>query len=391
VFEYLQVYDSRERLMVGCADALLAGGAAAARLVSSGRSNGAPRRILLLRLERIGDLLMTLRAFEAVRARAADATIHLVVGTWNGSLAALLPWVNSLETVDVPWLVRHGAGATHKEILRRALGWRTRQFDLAINFEPDIRSNALLALSGAARRVGFFSGGGGALLTDALPYMPTDHTAANAMRLVDAALPGGANDAGERAFPRLPVPETARREAGRLLGEAASDKHPLIGIHPSGGRRIKQWDPDRFAEVAARLARESGATIVLTGAAEDRPLVDRVSAALPPDVRTIAVAGSLSVIVFAAVLERLRLLVVGDTGPMHLAAAVGTPVVTLFGPSDPARYGPLSDRARIVTADLWCRPCNRVRRPPERCLGHVPDCLRLVEVDAVCEAARTLL
>jgi lipopolysaccharide heptosyltransferase II len=390
VFDYLQVYDSRERLMVGCADALLAGSAAASRLFLRRGRRGTPRQILLLRLERIGDLLMTLRAFEAVRARSADAQIHLVVASWNRSVAALIPGIDSVETLDVPWLVRHGTGASTSELVRRALAWRKRHFDLAINFEPDIRSNMLLALGGAGRRVGFLSGGGGDVLTDALPYVPGAHTSANAMRLVDAALPAGNGRAGESAFPRLPVPETARHEASRLLGEA-SGHGPLVGIHPSGGRQVKQWDLDRFAEVGRQLARESGATIVLTGTSEDRPLVERVAAALPADVRTILLAGSLDLIVFAAVLERLRLLIVGDTGPMHLAAAVGTPVVALFGPSDPARYGPLAGRARIVTADLWCRPCNRVRRPPERCTGHVPDCLQMVKVDAVCEAARSLL
>jgi ADP-heptose:LPS heptosyltransferase len=85
------------------------------------------------------------------------------------------------------------------------------------------------------------------------------------------------------------------------------------------------------------------------------------------------------------------LLLVGDTGPMHLAAAVGTPVVALFGPSDPARYGPLSIRSRVVTADLWCRPCNRVRRPPARCQGRVPDCLNGIDAETVYVAADSLL
>ena len=93
----------------------------------------------------------------------------------------------------------------------------------------------------------------------------------------------------------------------------------------------------------------------------------------------------------AAVLRRLALLVTPDTGPMHLAAAVGTPVVGIFGPSDPVRYAPLSPRAAVVHADLWCRPCNRMRRPPRRCSNGTPDCLARVGVDAVVDAARHLL
>jgi ADP-heptose:LPS heptosyltransferase len=93
----------------------------------------------------------------------------------------------------------------------------------------------------------------------------------------------------------------------------------------------------------------------------------------------------------AAVLERLPVFVTGDTGPMHLAAAVGAPVVALFGPSIPARYAPLSARSRVVRIDLPCSPCNRIRLPPDRCRGHVPDCLDGIGVDAVLAAARGLL
>ena len=391
MFDHLQIYDARERSIVGCADALLTGCAAVARRFSFRRARQVPREILLLRLERIGDLLMTLGAIEAVRARAPGANIHLVVGSWNLSLARLVPGVDSCEPLDVPWLARQDAGASTGLLLRRAWAWRARGFDLALNFEPDIRSNLLLALGGAPRRVGFSSGGGGALLTDALTYAPSAHTAANALRVVDAALPPAAGATESKApHPRLPVPGAARQ------GPAASSATPTRiacswdSMRAAGGR-IKQWHPERFAEVATRLARDLDATIVLTGTAEDRPLVDRITSLLPPDVTKIDVAGSMELPVFAGLLERLNLLVTCDTGPMHLAAAVGTPVVALFGPSDPGRYGPLTDRASIVTADLWCRPCNRVRRPPARCMGRVPDCLSGIDVETVCRAAAALL
>jgi ADP-heptose:LPS heptosyltransferase len=92
-----------------------------------------------------------------------------------------------------------------------------------------------------------------------------------------------------------------------------------------------------------------------------------------------------------AVVAALDLLVTGDTGPMHIAGAVGTPVVALFGPSDPKRYGPRSDHERIVRVDLWCSPCGLVRLPPERCRGHVPDCMDGILVDVVVGHALDLL
>jgi ADP-heptose:LPS heptosyltransferase len=157
-------------------------------------------------------------------------------------------------------------------------------------------------------------------------------------------------------------------------------------VHVSGGRLIKQWDPDRFAELAARLARSCGATIVLTGSAADRPLVEPVVRAVPAG-HVLDLAGALDLPELAALLERLDLFVTGDTGPMHLAAAVGTPVVAVFGPSDPARYAPADPMHRIVRLDLPCSPCNRIRLPPARCAGHIPDCLAGIDVERVFRAA----
>jgi ADP-heptose:LPS heptosyltransferase len=83
--------------------------------------------------------------------------------------------------------------------------------------------------------------------------------------------------------------------------------------------------------------------------------------------------------------------VTSDTGPMHLAAAVGTPLVALFGPSDPRRYGPVGSEAHVLRVDLPCSPCGQVRLPPERCRGHVPDCMDGIQVAAVVGAATALL
>ena len=171
---------------------------------------------------------------------------------------------------------------------------------------------------------------------------------------------------------------------------AASGPGPIVAIHTSGGRAIKQWEPDRFAAIAATLANTHGARILLTGSATDRPLTDVVKAAVPAD-RLIDVVGNADLLVLAALLERVELLITGDTGPMHLASAVGTPVVAVFGPSDPVRYAPSGVSDRVVRVDLPCSPCNRIRLPPARCVGHTPDCLVGVSVDRVLEAALSVL
>jgi len=428
MFDHLQVYERRERWAVGLADVALRALAAPAKLRHAPPAEAAPRRILVLRLERIGDLLMTFDALARLRASLPSARIDLVVGSWNEPLAHAMAVAHRVDLLDAPWLARDQSGASSARLLSHARGWRRHGYDLAINLEPDIRSNLLLWLSGAPRRVGYDTGGGGATLTEAAAYDPSLHTHDNAVRLVELAIsavstaelragePGAGNSrmgadasrggsppglksqpaSGESRQPRqtgeclrLQLPEASRERAGRLLAPAAGAL--CIGLHASGGRPVKQWHSGRFAEVATALAREYGATMVLTGTSHDTTIVRDVQAAIPSDVRVVNLSGQADLLDLAAVLERLAVFVTGDTGPMHLAAAVGTPVVALFGPSDPVRYAPRTVTSCIVRIDLPCSPCNRIRLPPERCRGHVPDCLDGIGVDHVIAAVRELL
>jgi ADP-heptose:LPS heptosyltransferase len=142
--------------------------------------------------------------------------------------------------------------------------------------------------------------------------------------------------------------------------------------------------------VASTLVRSHGATIVLTGSDADRPLSDVVKSVVPAD-HLVDVVGDADLLVLAALFERVDLLLTGDTGPMHLASAVGTPVVAVFGASDPRRYAPRGASDRVIRVDLPCSPCNRIRLPPARCVGHTPDCLVAVSVDRVLEAVLSVL
>jgi ADP-heptose:LPS heptosyltransferase len=399
VFQHLQIPYRDERWAVGLADAgLRALSLAAAPFLLARAVAKSPERILLLRLERVGDLLMVLDAIAMVRRMAPRARIDLVVGSWNVALARLIETVDSVEALDVPWMVRGDRGLAWSALARRALAWRGRRYDLAINFEPDIRSNALLALSGATQKVGFVSGGGGSLLTEGIQPDPKAHVAANARTLVARAFgeSGLVTSAEARPEPSgtyrgiLKIPEDARRRAAELVG-GASPADLMIGLQPAAGRQIKEWDPVRFAEVGAHLARTRGAKIILIGSTGDRRALDAVRAAWPANLPLAELPPDTDLVVLGGVLERLALFITGDTGPMHLAAAVGTPVLAIFGPSLPTRYAPLSTQSRIVRIDIPCSPCNLMRRPPTRCVGHVPDCLSGIESMRVINIATEML
>jgi lipopolysaccharide heptosyltransferase II len=432
VFPHLHIYNRWERMVVGVGDWAFAGVAVLERLfrrdalgLPPRRYVPPPKRILLLRLERIGDLLMTLDAIAAVRSLAPQSEIDLVVGSWNRGIAEAIPHVNGVITLDLPWMARESEGLQLAALVRRAEEWAPRNYDVAINFEGDARSHFLMWRSRAPVRIGFDMAGGGPLLTHPVRFDPTRHTAENALTLVAVAAPlltavpvsplaaqqpgptvvslGGSDQrvVSDRSVhvPSQPslnallrLPEDAAARAAARLEEEGLGGRPIIGLHAGGGREIKQWPPERFGEAVGRLARETSAAVMLTGAASERALVDRARASLPAGVPVIDLTDSGSLIDLAALLARCRLYVSGDTGPMHLAAAVGTPVVAVFGPSDPRRYAPLVRARRVVQIHdtLPCAPCNMIRLPPERCRGVVPDCLAGLSTQLVYEAVRSL-
>ena len=238
----LQIPDLGERTLVRAADAALAVASTIARpfIAPRRRASRTPRRILLLRLERIGDLVMALEAIRDVRALAPAAQIDLVVGSWNA--AARARDARRRPRRDARRALAGARGRRARDagaLLRDAWRWRARRYDLAINFEPDMRSNLVAAAAGAARTAGWASGGGGPVLDVALDYDPTAHTTANARRLVAERL---RPDAARVRAPAAGDPgDGGGRGRDAILRPGAG--RPLVGVHVSGGRAIKQWDP----------------------------------------------------------------------------------------------------------------------------------------------------
>ncbi len=391
-----RIYDPRERLLVGALD--LPGRAVSALLRTAGLVRTPPlaaleaiRSVLVLRLDRIGDVLMSLPALADLRAALPNAKIHLAVGPWSQEVARSAP-VDEVLVWAAPWVGRASEGGeAFRTLAAKARSLREDMIDLAIDLQGDVRASILLWLTGARVRVGYANTGGAYLLTHTVSLDETVSWVEQNRQAVAVAL-------GEpfEAPPRDPLTPSDRDFAARLLRALGLEaRRPLVGIHPSGGRLVKQWDPARFREVALRLQRELGATILVTGSAADQPLARQVGTGLLA--QPLDLTGKLTVRETMAVIASLDLFLSPDTGPMHMACAVDTPSVTVFGPSDPVRYfsggdGRPGSRHVVVRADLWCSPCNLIRKPPEECAGPAPpECLSLVSVDSVFEAAARLL
>ncbi len=386
-----RVYDAKERLLLGLADLpgrlLLGWRQPATRPVDP----AAVREVLVLRLDRIGDVLMSLPALQALRAALPRARIRLAVGSWSAEVAKGAP-VDEILVWSAPWVGRPSEGAQSLgALMAAARGLRATRLDLALDLQGDVRASLILWLSGARARVGYANTGGAYLLTHVVPLDETVSWVEQNQMAVAVAV--GAAAAPSRFDPLTPEDHSFAKHLYENLH--LEEKRPLVGLHPSGGRRVKQWPVERWADVAARLQREHAATILITGSEADRPLAAELAKGLPK--KPLDLTGRLGVSESMALIAGLDLFLSPDTGPMHMACAVDTPSVSVFGPSDPVRYfsggdGRPGSRHVVVRPELWCSPCNLIRKPPAECAGdEPPECLRLVTVEAVyAEAARLL-
>jgi lipopolysaccharide heptosyltransferase II len=391
-----RVYDPLERAALAALDAAGRTAFGLTRLLSPRAPQpldpASVREVLVLRLDRIGDLIMSLPALAQLRAALPRARIRLAVGRWSQELAKSAP-VDEILVWSAPWVGRPDEGAEgFATLLKQAAALRDQRLDLALELQGDVRAALLAWRSGALRRVGYANTGGRYLLTDVVALDETVSWVEQNRRAVATAL--------GREAPAAPRVDTLtdddRGFAQRLLTTLGlPGRGPLVAIHPSGGRRIKQWPPARWRDVAARLQEEFRATILITGTPADAELARAVQKDLPD--RAIDLSGKLSLRETLAVLERVQLVLSPDTGTMHMACAVGTPTVSVFGPSDPGRYfsggsGESGSRHVVVRADLWCAPCNLIRKPPAECAqADAPECLQLVSVEAVYREAAQLL
>lgn len=375
-----RIYDPRERVALGAFDLLLrvASPVLGLRPRRDSLDVRDVKRILALRLDRLGDFLTTLPALKALRQAAPDAHLELAVGSWNEPIARRLPFVDSVRIVDTPWAA-WGKKVRFQDA-RKALRGDTPDLDidLAIDFQGDVRVLLLMASTRAKLRAGYGDTGGAYLLTHRGRWDETKSWYWQNLELVRALFPDVDNDLSPVNF----VTPEDREQAKPLIGTSS---RPLIGIHPSAGRALKQWEVEKFAALADALS--ARARVIVTGASGDRVLVETIVAKATSKPESLL---GTDLATFAAVVERFDVFVTGDTGPMHLSHAVGTPNVAIFGPSDPVRYGPSENDAvfrRVVRQPVYCSPCNMIRRPPTECArATAPECIAGISVEQVLDA-----
>jgi ADP-heptose:LPS heptosyltransferase len=255
---------------------------------------------------------------------------------------------------------------------------QAEQFDLAIQMHGSgVYSNPFTLMLGARVTAGFVREGDSAGCLDAALPMPSNMNEVRRVLALTTFL--GASPQGEETEFPLWAEDIAAAQA--LL---ASVQPPLIGLHPAAREATKRWASERFAIAGTVLQQQYGGTVVILGGLEELPLTESIAHKIAPS--CLNLAGKTSLAVLGGVISQLSVLVTNDSGPAHIAYALGIPTVTLFGGTDPTVWGPLrNDRHRVLVHNVPCRPCDYGVCP----VGYT--CLENLTVEQVVESVAAVI
>ena len=343
------------------------------------------RRVLVRANNWIGDVVMISPAVRALRAHFREARIAILAKTW------VLETLEGDPSFDD--LIEYDSAVAHRGVggrLRLASSLRSERFDLAVLFQKAFDAAALAFLAAIRYRVGYAADRRSLLLTHALEPPPADTHHVEVFLGIARALGCRIDD----PFPSFHLSEGDRRQARTILAAAGlAGQAPLLAFHPGASKEPRAWHPERFAELGRRLTVRHGARVLLLGSEDERQQLQRMAAGLPAECVLVPGPG-LSMKVTGALLENCRLFVGNDSGPMHVAAALGVPTIGIFGPGTPLRTAPMAARGRViaVSRDYPCSPCrqNFFRECPPSPSGK-PFCLEEIRVEDVEGAAAELL
>jgi lipopolysaccharide heptosyltransferase II len=345
----------------------------------TGRPRADPGKILLIRLRRIGDVVMTSPAAALLKKGFPAASVTYLVEEPYRRLVEGLPAVD--RVIAVPANQRFG---DFLGLVRRA---RRERFDALLDFHGGPRASWITAASGARLKIGYAIERKGFLYDVRVPRRGPDgpiHSVRNHVNLVRAM----GVDIEDAEIPLLTLPAAASEETARvdrIVREAAAPK--LVVLHIGAGNRFRDWGAANAASLVRLLAGTPGVRIALIGADGDRTAEAEILRAAPSAV--LPLAGRLNLIEIRELIARAALYVGPDSGPMHIAASTATPLVAYFGPTLPAVFAPWrpgGEPTVILEKGLDCRPCRQ-----RECVTADYRCLLTITPEEVYEACRRFL
>ena len=337
--------------------------------------------ILIVKTSAIGDVTHTLPALNAIRAFYPKAHISWLV---EEAAQDIIRGHHALDQVLVSkrkrWMqsIQSQPFQAFHEIIQFVRSLRNRSYDLVIDFQNLLKSSMFIALVRAKKKAGYGAGMDHSeysyiVLNHRVPAVPMDYHAVYRELIMLERLGIPVN----RISFDLPVFDSDRQSITQLLHHAGALKQkPIIAINPMATWDTKLWDLSGFAAVADQCC-AWGFQVVFTGSSDDTDGVTEIQHQMKHS--AIDLSGKTTLKSLAALYERSKLLITTDTGPMHIAAAIGLPVVAIFGPTAPWRTGPFGNFHSIVRQDMPCSPCFK-----KNCDTH--DCMQKISVDTIIDA-----
>jgi heptosyltransferase-2 len=338
-------------------------------------------RCLVIQTAYLGDVVLTVPLLMILRDSPRVSWLGALLSPPGPELVLGQGIVDEIIAYD-----KRGGDSGVRGLLRAVREVRRLRPDVALIPHRSFRSALLATLAGVPRRVGFDVSGGRALLTERLSYRSGRHEVERVAGL--AALTGVELPGGRLPFALRPPEGTESRLTAALVERGVRGDAGLIVVAPGSRWATKRWPPGAFARAADELAREIAATTVLVGSDADTDVCASVLELM--DTVAVDLSGGLPLGRLIALVKRAQLVLSNDSAVAHVAAATGTPVVAVFGPTVPAQgYAPYTDRARVVETELECRPCGP--HGSDRCPRGDSVCMESVDASSVVAAALEVL
>lgn len=331
------------------------------------------KKILMRGPNWVGDAVLAIPAIKAIRRRFPEAEITLLVRPWVAGVFTSAPFV------DKVWSEPRPAGLG--DWMRIATSIRKQRFDMALLFPNSFESAAMMFLGRVPQRVGYATDGRSWMLTQSMK--PSSEKRHQIHYYLDLA--AAVSAAVDHPSIEIQASSEEKSQARKLLASVGipQDRRFLVLNPGAAYGSAKRWGEDRFAEAGDALAVELGIDVVIIGSEKERSIAERVQGLMRN--RVAVLNGKTSLETLIGVISESSLVLTNDSGPMHIAAALGVPTVAVFGPTDDMATGPYGLKTRIIRQPVDCSPCM-LRDCP---IDH--RCMTRVSADAVASAARELL
>ncbi len=330
-------------------------------------------KILVVKLSAIGDLVHSLPFLDVLKRRYPQAEVDWVVEEGASDILLGHPHLRRvIVSRRKAWLkmLRKG-GVQRLKAFREMRGFlkelRGCRYDLVVDLQGILKSGMLVGLARGERKIGMRGSREGSSLFLREAGVPVNYNAHAIDRTLTVAKYLGC-ETGEWDG-RIPIFDRNRRVVERLFKENGLGRKSLVAVNPMAKWDTKLWEASRFGDLADQLQQTLDCDMVFTGGAEDRPVIEEVAASMKR--RPVNLAGVTGLKDLACLYTRCSLLVTTDTGPMHIAAAMGCPTVALFGPTAPWRTGPYGREHEVVRGGVACSPCFRKKCSSMTCMKEI--------------------